>query len=223
MSEETIDVVTGYDLWSSEYDAFDNPLVALASHAIGRRAASFAGQRVLELGCGTGRNADCVLDAGATSYVGVDASGGMLARARARSLDTRAAWLHAPIEALEPGYGPFDVVLASLVLEHLASLDGAFRAARAVAAEGAVLRAFELHPAHHARGKRAHFRAGDRELALPSHPHDEAEIVAALGRTRWTLEASTSWYPTPAAIAASAKLARYTGLPVLIEVAAVAV
>ena len=115
------------------------------------------------------------------------------------------------------------LVLTSLVLEHFPSLDGTFRAARAVAVEGAILRAFELHPAQHALGKRAHFHAGDRELVLPSYPHDEAEIAAALARTRWVLEASTSWYPTPAAITASAKLARYVGLPVLLEIAAVAV
>jgi malonyl-CoA O-methyltransferase len=222
MSEETIDVVAGYDLWSAEYDAFDNPLVALASHAIQERAASFTRKRVVELGCGTGRNALSVLGAGATSYLGVDTSGGMLARARARSLGARATWLLSPIEALDAGCGSFDVVLASLVLEHFSSLDLAFRASRAVAEEGAVLRAFELHPAQHALGKRAHFRAGDRDLALPSHRHDEPEIAAALARTGWALEASTSWYPTPASLATSAKLARYVG-PVLLEIAAVAV
>jgi malonyl-CoA O-methyltransferase len=222
MSEELIDVVSGYDLWSADYDAFDNPLVALASHAIDQRAATFAGKRVIELGCGTGRNAIRVLAAGASSYLGVDSSGGMLARARARSLAARAAWVLTPIEALEAKNGPFDVVLTSLVLEHFPSLHGALHAARTVAVEGAILRAFELHPAQHARGKRAHFRLGDREVALPSYAHDEAEIAAALTCTGWALEASTSWYPTPAMIAASPKLARYVGSPLLLEIAAVA-
>lgn len=218
---ENVGVVAGYDLWAADYDALDNPLVALASYAIAERAPRLAGVRVIELGCGTGRHAAPILGAGAASYLGVDVSAGMLARARARPLDARARWLNAPIEDVDAARcGSFDVVLFSLVLEHMASLDGAFRAARAVAAQPATLRAFELHPALHARGTRAHFRAGDRELALPSYAHDEAELAAALAGAGWSVEAVTTWFAPPSLTAGRPKLARYAGVPMMLEVAA---
>jgi len=66
-----------YDQWAATYDSIDNPLIAQASTVLASHVATWAGARVLELGCGTGRNARACLAAGARSYVGVDASPGM--------------------------------------------------------------------------------------------------------------------------------------------------
>src|SRR5687767_14151773 len=79
-------VFSGYDLWSTAYDELDNPLVAMAERALAELLPGLRGQRVVELGCGTGRNAGPVLAAGARAYHGVDGSAGMLARARDRRL-----------------------------------------------------------------------------------------------------------------------------------------
>ncbi|HWE27102.1 MAG TPA: class I SAM-dependent methyltransferase, partial [Polyangia bacterium] len=73
-----------YDVWAATYDVVDNPLVAMATVALEAIAGVFAGARVLELGCGTARNAVVILAGGAREYVGVDASAEMLARGRAR-------------------------------------------------------------------------------------------------------------------------------------------
>jgi ubiquinone/menaquinone biosynthesis C-methylase UbiE len=218
-TRETIDVVAGYDLWSAQYDALDNPLVAMATHAMDARAARFAGKRVIELGCGTGRNAARVLDCGAASYVGVDASRGMLDRARARIADARASFIEGRIEEASRAIGgEHDVILVSLVFEHVESLVPALCAARDIAADNAVLVAFELHPAMHTRGVRAHFRDDDRELSLPSFSHDENDFASALAHTGWTLETATAWYATTALAHHCKKLARYVGDAVLLEI-----
>ena len=71
-----------YDLWARSYDAHDNPLVAQSELPLAELTPVLSGKRVLELGCGTGRLAPAILAAGATEYVGVDGSSGMLERAR---------------------------------------------------------------------------------------------------------------------------------------------
>src|SRR5438270_11022474 len=74
-----------YDAWAATYDAVDNPLVAMSSFAVEEAARGWSGARVVELGCGTARNARPIVAAGAREYVGVDASSEMLERGRARN------------------------------------------------------------------------------------------------------------------------------------------
>src|SRR6478672_10113430 len=100
MSDEKISTKEGYDRWAASYDAADNPLVAMAALALGHASRHWAGARVLELGCGTGRNAGPILDAGARQYVGIDGSPAMLARARERLAgDERARFAVADLAA----------------------------------------------------------------------------------------------------------------------------
>ncbi|PCC67199.1 Methyltransferase domain-containing protein [Nannocystis exedens] len=210
----TTDVVQGYDLWASTYDRIDNPLVAMT--AVAMRRWHPEGRRVLELGCGTGRNAPFLLARGFEEYVGVDVSPGMLAAAARNVPDPRARFVHRDAaEALE--LHGFDGALLSLVLEHAEDVAPLLAAAARAVRPGGWLHVFEIHPRWRADGGRAHFHHEGEDLYLPSYLHDVAELHAAMGAA-WTLVSATDWYADPSA---SAKLARRRGQPVLLEVAAV--
>lgn len=82
---------------------------------------SYSDPRVLDVGCGSGRIAEGVLDAGASAYVGVDFSEPMLELARKRldRFGSRATlingdFLTAPIE------GRFDVILGLGLFDYVA-------------------------------------------------------------------------------------------------------
>lgn len=215
--------LAGYDTWADRYDEIDNPLIAQADVALEARAASLAGARVLELGCGTGRNARACLAHGARRYVGVDGSAGMLAIARARHEDARITWLQADLvdgAAAATRDGAFDLALLCLVLEHVRDVAPVIAAAAAALAPAGRLLLLELHPALHARGVGANFRAGDREVRLPSYRHDAAELSTACADAGLGDVEILEHRPAAAALARSAKLARYTGEPVLLELAA---
>jgi SAM-dependent methyltransferase len=204
-----------YDVWAATYDAVDNPLVAMTTFAVDAHA--WSGARVLELGCGTARNAKAILDAGATQYVGVDASAGMLAKAACRD-DARVRLMVGDVTAAPKE--AFDVVLFCLVLEHFERLEGPLAAAAAALRDGGELRILELHPAWWHDGGRAHYVVDGEERAVASWAHDEAEFARVLPAVGLELASVRSWYAHEAACARSAKLRKRLGRPVMLEVVA---
>jgi ubiquinone/menaquinone biosynthesis C-methylase UbiE len=216
----TTETSAGYDVWSSTYDQDDNPMIVMADRALADLLPHVRGQRVLELGCGTGRNADALLAAGAASYVGVDGSAGMLARACERITDPRASWVLGDLldHALAPG--AYDLVLFSLVLEHVAAPAAALTRAASALVPGGVVRAHEIHPQLRAGGTQAHYVAGGVEVPLASFAHTVASLCEAAVAAGLELVSTTDRYATAIERARSAKLAKHRGRPVLLELTA---
>ena len=77
------------------------------------------GLRVLDLGCGGGHNGALLKRAGAREVVGVELHAGAAAQARKR-LDAVVQGDLAHLDLAQLGDEPFDAILASDVLEHLA-------------------------------------------------------------------------------------------------------
>ena len=77
------------------------------------------GLRVLDLGCGGGHNGALLKRAGAREVVGVELDAGAAAQARKR-LDAVVQGDLARLDLAQLGDEPFDAILASDVLEHLA-------------------------------------------------------------------------------------------------------
>jgi ubiquinone/menaquinone biosynthesis C-methylase UbiE len=155
-------------------------------------------------------------------YVGIDGSAAMLERARATISDERAAFVEAELGRVSLGCdGRFDLALVCLVLEHLADVGPVLAAAARALAPGGRLLVLELAPSLHARGVGANFRDGDgSERRLPSFRHDADELLAAARAAGFIDAAARTHAPTAAALARSAKLARYLGEAVLLELAA---
>jgi SAM-dependent methyltransferase len=201
-----------YDAWAATYDVVDNPLVAMSTFALEETARTWSGARILELGCGTARNAAPLLAAGASEYVGLDASPEMLARARTN--DPRIRLLtgdltSAPRES-------FDAAFFCLVLEHFEHLTAPLSSAAHALRPSGELAIFELHPSWWHDGARAHYIIGGQERALASWPHDEPEFTSALAPD-FELIATRTWYAHEAACLRSPKLRKRLGRPILLE------
>ncbi|MFD0205876.1 MULTISPECIES: class I SAM-dependent methyltransferase [Saccharothrix] len=98
-----------------------------------------AGLRVLDLGCGTGASTAALLDvAPEAEVVAVDASAGMLARARAKPWPDTVTFVRGRVEDLDVR-GPFDAVFAAFLVRNLPDPDAGLRAARALLEPGAPL------------------------------------------------------------------------------------
>ncbi|MFI9007877.1 class I SAM-dependent methyltransferase [Actinosynnema sp. NPDC053489] len=98
-----------------------------------------AGLRVLDLGCGTGASTAALLAAAPEAeVVAVDASAGMLARARAKPWPDRVTFVHSRVEDLDVP-GPFDAVFAAYLVRNLPDPDTTLAAVRGLMKPGAPL------------------------------------------------------------------------------------
>lgn len=211
--------LAAYDRWAARYDTDDNPLVAATAYVLATEPLAVAGRRVVELGCGTGRHAPPMLDAGAAAFTGIDGSAAMLDVARRRTGDPRVRWIEAPLDALPAPDAPYDVGLVVLVLEHIATLRPVLDGAARWLAPGATLRVLELHPERIAAGTAAHFVDGDTEHHFTSVAHAPAALVAALDDAGFDATAWT-WPADDALVAAVPRLRKHAGRPVVLDVTA---
>lgn len=212
--------LSGYDRWAAQYDHGENPMVAATEWALDGRPFVVAGQRVLELGCGTGRNVARVLAGGARSYVGIDGSPGMLEVARGRITDPRCAWQLAPLDAVPPLGEPFDAALIVLVLEHIAALGPLFATAASALRPGGVLRIVEIHPDLVVGGTVAHFHDDGTEHRFSSFAHPVPALAAALGAAGFAVDALAEHVAEGALLTRAPRLAKHRGRRVLLDVVA---
>ena len=167
----------GYDLWADTYDSSVNPLVSLDRRYTLELLAPQPGQRILDAACGTGHYLKAACEAGSFS-VGLDVSGGMLNVARREVPNVSLAQADLD-EGLPFRSGVFDVVLCTLVSEHLTNLPVFFEeAARVLAQEGRfVFSAF--HPDLAAAGIEANFELEGVEYRLGAEKHTVDDFLNA--------------------------------------------
>lgn len=211
-------VQAGYDRWSSVYDHDANPLPALEEPIVREAVGSVQGLRVLDLGCGTGRHALWLADAGAT-VTALDFSLGMLEEARRKPgshcIEFIVHDLHQPWPFPD---GTFDLVVSGLVLEHLSDLHHFFSEIhRTLRTYGrAVISA--MHPAMFLRGSQARFTdPHSGEVIHPgSSPHSISDFVNAALKNRLVLTAITEHAPDTGFAERYPRAAKYVDWPMLL-------
>ncbi|MEU6410854.1 methyltransferase domain-containing protein [Microbispora sp. NPDC046933] len=182
MQLQDIETREGYDLWAETYEDSPNPVVAIdARHTMGILAPR-PGERVLDAGCGTGRNLAAMIDAGAHP-TGIDYSSGMLGVARLRhpEVPVHEADLEAPYPFPDE---TFDAVLCALVAEHLDRPLDALREMRRVLRPGGRLVLSVFHPDMAAAGVTARFEKDGVVYRLGANPYtidDYEKLFAEAG------------------------------------------
>jgi malonyl-CoA O-methyltransferase len=179
---QRLDVRQGYDLWAETYDTTPNPIVAMDARHTVKLLAPRKGERVLDAGCGTGRNLVAVNGAG-SKVVGLDFSFGMLRVARRNH--PRVPLLQADLQKPLPlKRDSFDAVLCALIGEHLGRLPVVFRETFTVLKRGGRYIFSVYHPALAAAGKEANFQSENVEYRLGAFRHtvdDYLNLLADAG------------------------------------------
>lgn len=177
---EQSEIASAYNDWAETYDAVQNVTRDLAATALRQIKINLDGRRVIEVGCGTGRNTEWLAQAGPRNIRGVDFSEAMLGKARTRVSDPRVSFVQHdvltpwPIESESA-----DVVIAMLILEHVDNLALVFAEAARVLAPGGEFFLCELHPMRQLSGGQAQFtnaKTGEREL-VTAFIHDVSDYV----------------------------------------------
>ena len=172
---------SGYDRWAPVYDCDGNPLQALEQPRVRALVGQVRGQRVLDMGCGTGRHALWLAGEGA-DVIAVDFSQGMLDQARTKQGADAVTWvvhdLHEPLPFKD---NTFDTVVSGLVLEHIRDLSVFFTQAHRVLNDGGQLVVSAMHPAMFLRDSQARFTDPDsgQVISPGSLPHTISDFLTA--------------------------------------------
>ncbi|SER88238.1 Methyltransferase domain-containing protein [Streptomyces qinglanensis] len=184
----TVDVATGYGRWVSTYEDTVEDVMDLALLAELTVPTWSGARRTADLGCGTGRTGAWLRQRGVTGTLdGVDLTPQMLERARARGAHDRLQEGDVRATGLESG--AYDLVISSLIDEHLPDLRPYYREARRLAAPGAHCVVVAFHP-HFimASGMPTHFTdASGEDIAIETHVHLLSDHVAAGLGAGWRL------------------------------------
>jgi len=217
MTTEALGNQAGYDRWASFYDTYPNPTVALDELVFPRDWQHLKGLEVIEVGCGTGRHTQKLVDQG-NHVLGIDISPGMLAVASQRLAGASARFLEADFVTYE-GLSPrrFDALLCSLVMEHIADLGAFFAQVAYVLKPGGSCHLSEIHPTKAAQGGRANFTdpaTGDA-VYLESYPHTSAAVMQAATDAGLALVVTTDVHGDEGLAALNPDWARYLHQPLL--------
>ena len=163
--DELVPTREGYDRWAEIYDDEANPLVLIEEPEVIRALGDVAGLRVLDVGCGTGRHAVRLANAGA-KVTGLDFSNRMLDKARAKPGAGAVRFIHQDASGALP-FEPesFDRVISCLVVDHLSDLRAFFSELRRVCRDQGFIVVSVMHPAMMLKGVQARFhdpRSGAR-------------------------------------------------------------
>lgn len=217
-SDELAGVRAGYDRWSAVYDYDRNPLPALEERHVRQAIGEVNGQAVLDLGCGTGRHAVWLSDAGA-SVTAVDFSAGMLRQARQKTGAERIRFVaHDLHQRLPFPSDSFDLVVSGLVLEHLRDLPAFFRDACRVIRPGGRAVVSAMHPAMFLRGSHARFTdPSSGEIVAPgSLGHTLGELIMAVLEANFLFDAIDEYSPDEPFVEHFLRAEKYLGWPMLV-------
>lgn len=157
IDDEMVPTREGYDRWAEIYDDEANPLVMIEEPEVIRALGEVAGRTVLDVGCGTGRHALRLANAGA-KVTGVDFSEGMLDRARAKPGAGAVRFVHQDASGALPFEAEsFDRVISCLVVDHVRDLPGFFGELRRVCRADGFIVVSVMHPAMMLKGVQARF------------------------------------------------------------------
>lgn len=210
----TVDVRTGYAGWAATYedsveDAMD---IALLDELTTPRWDEL--RRASDLGCGTGRTGSWLRDRGVRAVDGVDLTPEMLDAARQRGAHDRLVEGDATSTGLDTG--SYDLVIASLVDEHLPNLGPFYTEAARLAASDALCVVVSYHPQFIiSTGMPTHFTDDTgTSFAITTHVHLVSDHVTAALRSGWTLEEMREGVIDDRWIAAKPKWEKHRNLPI---------
>lgn len=198
-----MNVQSAYQHWATTYDSMVNPTRDLDARVMRERFAKRRFERVLELGCGTGKNTP-LLASIACELTAMDFSPAMLEFAQAKVLAANVCFVVADLSLPWPLDGArFDLITCNLVLEHVQDLLPVFVQAHQHLAAGGHFFVCELHPAKQYLGSQARFQYEGRDHKIPAYMHHLSDYLAAAAASGMKMVELQEWWDETATVAAS--------------------
>ena len=189
-----MNIEKAYNIWADQYDTNSNKTRDLDTKSTIKTLNKFDFSKVIELGCGTGKNTTFLLKK-ADEIIGLDFSQEMLNKAKAKIKDERVEFRKADLTAewnIENNYA--DLITCSLVLEHIEKLNFVFNQANKKLKNGGLFFISELHPFKQYSGSKARFDRENGTQELETYVHHFSEYLEVANENGFELLELKEWF-----------------------------
>jgi malonyl-CoA O-methyltransferase len=168
-----------YNEWSETYDSDENLTRDLDQKVTRDTLINQHFHFILEIGCGTGKNTEFLVQAGAGVHA-LDFSEGMIEKAREKVKAENVRFSVADLTRKWPCEDvSYDLIVCNLVLEHIEDLSFIFSEASRVLEEKGKFLINELHPFRQYEGKKARFSSHERVIEVQAFVHHISDFMNA--------------------------------------------
>ncbi len=177
-----MNVKDAYNNWAAQYDTDLNKTRDLEAVSLRQTLSNIDFTSCLEVGCGTGKNTEW-LAANAKEVVAIDLSEEMLNKARDKTYKGSVSFLQFDMnETWDFTNRQFDVVVFSLVLEHIKDIDNIFNKVSEKIKPGGYLYIGELHPFKQYTGSKAKFETDKGTQLVTCFTHHISDFTKAANK-----------------------------------------
>jgi predicted TPR repeat methyltransferase len=166
-----------YNCWAEQYDTNKNKTRDLDLKATIETLLKYDFKKVLELGCGTGKNTAWLIKK-ASQIIGLDFSQEMLRIAKSKIADDRVEFRRADLTKKWEVENEFaDLITSSLTLEHIQNLNHIFQQANEKLCPNGLFFISELHPFKQYKGSGAKYESESGTVALEVYTHHITDFI----------------------------------------------
>ncbi len=191
MSEK---VAQHYNDWAATYDAVENKTRDADAIAVQTILSKIKLNKVLEAGCGTGKNTVWLAQQ-AAQLTAMDFSEAMLQQAKQKVANEAVTFVQADLKQLWPfERKAFHLVTFNLVLEHIQNLQPVMKEAARVLKSGGCLFICELHPYKQYGGSKARFETAAGTQVLECYVHHASDYFSAAVQAGFSVVRLDEWF-----------------------------
>lgn len=177
-----MNVKDAYNNWAAQYDTDLNKTRDLEAVSLRQTLSNIDFTSCLEVGCGTGKNTEW-LAAKAKEVLAIDLSEEMLNKARNKTYKGNVSFLQFDMnETWDFTNRQFDIVVFSLVLEHIKDIDNIFNKVSEKIKPGGYLYLGELHPFKQYTGSKAKFETDKGTQLVTCFTHHVSDFTKAANK-----------------------------------------
>lgn len=166
-----------YNSWASQYDTNQNKTRDLEAKALRDVLSTISFNSVLEIGCGTGKNTEWLLQK-AEQITAVDLSEEMLLVAKEKIQSDKVEFIKVDINNdWDFTEKTFDLVSFSLVLEHIENLDHVFKEVYKKLNDSGYVYIGELHSFKQYTGSKARFETEEGLQVVQCYNHHISDFI----------------------------------------------
>lgn len=189
-----MNIKEAYQEWSHQYDTNENKTRDLEAIALRSILSKLELNKVLEFGCGTGKNT-VWFEQNAKEILSADFSEAMISKAAEKIKSTKVQFTIADInEPWNFTKNKFDLVSFSLILEHIDNIDEIFNKSNTILQSGGYMYIGEFHPFKQYAGSKARYSTSEGEQLVTCYTHNVSDFTHAANKYGFSLIDLEEWF-----------------------------